>query len=420
MGFSCVYRPVSIGSIFLITLLFPLSAKQKEVLPPSTTETCKESPIPSKQTICLNMIVKNESAVIKRCLDSVKPFINYWVIVDTGSTDGTQKIIQECLKEIPGKLYERPWKNFGANRSEAIRLARDTADYLLLMDADDTLEYEKDFAFPKLTADLYYMWRGTKEFSYKRPQLVTGKLPWKFIGVTHEYIDAPMQYTTAMMEKIRYASGDNGARSAGIKKFLENIQLLEEGLIQEPHNIRYAFYLAESYRDAGQPAKALEWYQKRINMGGWDEEVFYSKLQLAHILRKLHFDPNLVIQAYLNSHTFRQHRLEPIYYLASFYNERGEYQKAYTLLKTKVTPLPLEGKDSLFNEDWIEEHGLLFQLSIAAYYTGNYKESLDLCDQLLRIKNLPEDSRKLTEENRVFPLEKLKLFEKNSYTDREK
>src|ERR1700722_13597203 len=79
--------------------------------------------------ICLNMIVKNESHVIERCLASVKGIIDYWVIVDTGSTDGTQEIITNYLKDIPGELIERPWKNFGFNRTEALLLAREKGDY---------------------------------------------------------------------------------------------------------------------------------------------------------------------------------------------------------------------------------------------------------------------------------------------------
>jgi len=48
------------------------------------------------------MIVKNEADVIGRCLRSVLPFISSWSITDTGSTDGTQAIIQEMLGHLPG------------------------------------------------------------------------------------------------------------------------------------------------------------------------------------------------------------------------------------------------------------------------------------------------------------------------------
>ena len=77
-----------------------------------------------RSSLCLNMIVKNEAHVIRRCLDSVRPFIDRWVIVDTGSTDGTQEIIRTHMRDLPGELHERPWRDFGTNRSEALALAR--------------------------------------------------------------------------------------------------------------------------------------------------------------------------------------------------------------------------------------------------------------------------------------------------------
>ncbi|EHP44847.1 family 2 glycosyl transferase, partial [Cupriavidus basilensis OR16] len=94
--------------------------------------------------ICLNMIVKNEAPVIARCLASVKPWIDRWVIVDTGSTDGTQALVREVMGKLPGTLHERPWIDFAHNRNEALALARACSegharadDYVLFIDADE-------------------------------------------------------------------------------------------------------------------------------------------------------------------------------------------------------------------------------------------------------------------------------------------
>ena len=121
---------------------------------PSDTSTGDERRAASHQTICLCMIVKNEAPVIRRCLDSVQPIVDYWVIVDTGSTDGAQDIIREHLRDLPGELHERPWRDFAYNRSEALALARPHADYSLIIDADDVLEIADGYRLPELTAEL--------------------------------------------------------------------------------------------------------------------------------------------------------------------------------------------------------------------------------------------------------------------------
>ena len=363
----------------------------------------------AKQKICLNMIVKNESRVITRCLDSVIPIIDCWVIVDTGSTDGTQEIIKKHLKDIPGKLYERPWKNFGENRSEAYELAKGKGDYILFMDADDTLEFEEGAHLPPLTLDLYNMWRGIKGYSYQKPQLVRGDLPWKWVGVTHEYLDCEQPYSSAILKEVRYVSGDGGASTYDPNKFLKNVKLLQEGLKKEPNNSRYTFYLAESYRDAGEKGKALEWFQKRVKMGGWDEEVFWSKFQIALMMQEIGLQENIVIEGLLDAHNFRPHRVEPVYYLAEIFNRQGKHAKAYEILKSREFIAKPNQRDCLFNMDWIEEYGLLFQLSICSYYLGHYQESLDGSNKLLAMKEFPQDWRKQVEHNRSFPLAKLEL-----------
>lgn len=358
------------------------------------------------------MIVKNECEIITRCLDSVKPVIDYWVIVDTGSTDGTQEIIKKHMKDIPGELHERPWINWGETRSEAFNLARGKGDYILFMDADDTLEFNREKHFPLLTQDLYNLWRGVEGFTYQKPQLVKGNLPWKWVGVTHEYLDCSHAYTSATLTGVKYISRDGGATRKDANKFWKNVQLLEEGLKKEPENIRYVFYLAESYRDAGETGKALEWFQKRIRMGGWAEEVYWSKLQAACILRELGLSLNVCAAAFLDAHHYRPHRSEAIYYLTEIYNQQENYTQAYECLKNFANIAKPAQKDSLFNMDWCEEYGLLFQMSICAYYVKQYQESLDACDKLLTIKNLPEQWLMLTQSNRQFSLEAKKIIGK--------
>jgi glycosyltransferase involved in cell wall biosynthesis len=50
------------------------------------------------KTIALCMIVKDEASIIRRCLEQVRPLIDYVLIVDTGSVDGTQLVIRDFLQ----------------------------------------------------------------------------------------------------------------------------------------------------------------------------------------------------------------------------------------------------------------------------------------------------------------------------------
>ncbi|MBP7074017.1 MAG: glycosyltransferase [Rhabdochlamydiaceae bacterium] len=358
--------------------------------------------IQQPRKICLNMIVKNESAVIRRCIDSVRPLIDYWVIVDTGSTDGTQKIIKNHLKDIPGELYQRPWKNFEHNRNEALEFAKGKSDYILFMDADDILDYEEGFELPALEKDRYDMWQGTNDFASLKPQLVKSNKPWKWVGVTHEYLNCDEPFFSETLNKVRYITGSDGASRSDPKKFYKNIELLEEGLKKEPNNHRYVFYMAESYRDAGEKIKALEWYQKVVDMRGWDQEMFYALLQIGHLLRSLGFPSSVIIESYQRAHHFRPHRIEPLYYMAQLYNEQQDYEKAYFCIKAAQNIPKPDQKDVLFNEFWIEKYGLLFQLSICSYYLKYYDESLKACDDVISLQDIPEAIKQQAVINRSF------------------
>ena len=94
-------------------------------------------------TIGLCMIVKNEAKLIRRCLDSVRPLIDFAAIDDTGSTDGTQDIIRRWLLEhkIEGHVWRADWKDFASNRNSALANLKNypEIDYAFMIDADDQL-----------------------------------------------------------------------------------------------------------------------------------------------------------------------------------------------------------------------------------------------------------------------------------------
>ncbi len=346
------------------------------------------------------MIVKNEAAVIERCLSSVRDLIDTWVISDTGSTDGTQGLIRAALEGIPGELHEEPWVNFGHNRSLNIRHARGKADYLLLLDADHVLRREGPL--PRLTADAYMIrHEGATEYRIKR--LVRGSLPWRYEGVTHEYIDTDGPHTRDNLDALVIEDhADGGSRH---DKFERDARLLSAELERDPGNTRTVFYLAQTMRDMGNPAEAIRLYERRAEMGGWGEEVYYSLLQAGILYAETGHWPQAMdtLSAAWQS---RPQRLEACYELASRLRKRGHHHVAHALVRAALDRgMP---DDILFVHPWVYRWGLLFEYSIAAYWVGDAAASLRACDRLLAMPDLPEAVRRQTRDNRRFPAERLR------------
>ena len=335
------------------------------------------------QTLCLCMIVKNEAAVIRRSLDSARPLIDHWIVVDTGSTDGTQDIVREHMKGIPGAVHERAWKNFAHNRSEALALARAQADFTLTLDADDTLEVPEGYVLPELTRDCYSMDIADGTQRYPRNQLVSNRLEWSYRGVLHEFAhsNAPAQFGHLPIAMRR---GHDGARRKGADVFLRDVAVLQEALHTEQDPFlrsRYTFYLAQSFRDAKQPLDAIRHYLERAAMGGWQDEVFYSLLQVARIKEQLGFADDEVLAAYEAASRASATRIEALQSASRFCRVKGRHAEGYEFARRGLgKPYPA---DALFGEPWAYDMGLPDELSVNAYWTGRHEESLDVCLTLL-------------------------------------
>jgi len=244
-------------------------------------------------SVCLNMIVKNESHIIEKTLEMLcsKIKFSYWVICDTGSTDNTANIIKNFFKrkKISGELYEDEWKDFAHNRTLALNKAYNKTDLLFIFDADD--EILGEIVIPtKVDCDGYFFNFGTENgngITYQRILLVNNRIKWCFRSVIHEFIACLRDngdYTTTTLEGSYYVvSGRSGNRSKDPQKYVNDAKILEEAYYEAKKNnddlhLRYAFYCANSYRDAGMSEKAIEWYKTTLQNNNWHQEKYISCL----------------------------------------------------------------------------------------------------------------------------------------------
>lgn len=366
-----------------------------------------------KPTICLCMIVKNESHIILETLSSVKAYLDYWVICDTGSTDNTPELIEVFFHAagIPGELHRVGWKNFGYNRTQVFELAKNKGDYFWVIDADDYLVGKLNF--DGLNADAYRLKYVLGAITYYRDQLFKGDLTWEYKGVLHEYPHCPEK--EALNKAVLNGDYYIHARTAGARskldpkeKYLADAKLLESALLEEQDTgliARYLFYLAQSYRDAGEHEKAIIRYQERVAAGGWVEEVWYSLYQIGR-LRELLNQGNRAKIAYLEAFEYRPSRAESLYSLGKFCNVRREFAQAHLFLEQAADiPYP---DDILFVSKSVYDYEIDFERSICAYWIGDYRQSVALCDKLIAMKTeIHPAIYEQTLKNRTFGLSKI-------------
>lgn len=314
------------------------------------------------------MIVKNEAKIIERLLSSAQPLMDCFCIHDTGSTDNTVELIEAFSKRtgITGTVHHHPFVNFAVNRTRSLNDAKEMADFILLLDADMQLVVDPLFQKSFLeTADVFLIKQGNDNLQYSNVRIVRSSHAENYSGVTHEYLNVKSGRKVDTSLLFIHDVGDGGSKA---DKFTRDIKLLTQGIVDEPLNDRYHFYLANSYMDTNQFEKAIEMYEKRVGMGGWDEEVYYSmfKTSMAYKSLKMH---DLFVQTAVKAWTFRPSRIESIYEVVKHCREQGQHVVArgfYNMVKgTKLPP------DSLFVQKNVYDYALDYEYSLLAYYAND-------------------------------------------------
>jgi tetratricopeptide (TPR) repeat protein len=341
-------------------------------------------------TLCLNMIVKNESKIITRLFDSVLPIIDTYCICDTGSTDDTVNIIKQYFdsKNIKGVVVVEPFKDFAYNRNFALQSCLGLSDYVLLLDADMVLEVRNFKKVMLRDYDLCNVLQGNDNFYYQNVRILKNNGAFHYVGVTHEYVSSPSGTKSKSFGKNDLFISDLGDGGCKSDKFERDVRLLEGAIALEPNHDRYHFYLANSYLDLGNNEKAIENYEKRIKIGGWDQEVWYSyyKLGFAH---KRMGNIEKAISAWMDGFNFLPNRVENLYEIIYHYRVISKQKLANLFYQTAkdIVNLNLNRDDYLFLHNDVYKYKLDVEFTIIACYIG----VKNINNEVVKILNVCDD-----------------------------
>ena len=369
-------------------------------------------------TICLNMIVKNESHIIIKTLSNLCEKINfsYWVICDTGSTDNTKELIIDFFKEknIKGELHENTWKDFGYNRTLALECAYNKTDMLFIFDADD--EIAGTLVLPETYDHDGYTFNFGNDVVYIRPLLVNNRKKWRFVGVLHEYL-ACCEHSTPhknITGDYYIVSGRTGNRNQNPNKYIDDANILKNAhydVLSTDYGLscRYAFYCAQSYKDSGinYMDDAIEWYKKCLDLNMWLQEKYISCFYIGNLYMAKN-DMTNAMKYWYKTIEYDSERIEGIINAINYLTKNEEHlliNALYHRFKNYNKNL----REKLFMVDSCYKHQLEYNNSISAYYANDKKSGYECCKQILFGDLVNVSLLKATVGNFVFYID---LFEK--------
>jgi len=315
-----------------------------------------------KCKIVMMTMFKNESTVIKRMLDSCLPYVDYYVMQNNGSTDGTDEIAKQFLidNKLSGEIYnvEEGWVGFGWNRDHLIQYCQNTdhgCDWILKMDCDEVLEIDDDFDWSILDnkkTQAFHIPAVSGTSIYHRAWMWNAKMPWRFnhdtchetiyttldnIGENFERVDLPTSF-----RQIGYNEGQSWSNPT---KFISDALILEEKMIKEGtmlSDLYHFWYIGKSYFDAWQShsfplgdsqkkefaRRCIYYFKEFINYTNTDvhiDEMSYMGMIFSAECYKFLGDIESSISTYKQSGTFAPGRNDHLFSLAVIYQELNDY-----------------------------------------------------------------------------------------------
>jgi tetratricopeptide (TPR) repeat protein len=346
--------------------------------------------------IGLMMIVRNEAAVLPRLAESVAGQIDHWTLV------------RQLFDAVPGELIEDEWRGFAGSRNVALDAAEPHSDWLLTLDADETLHGDLRSSPFSHAADAIGAEQRWGTLRYWLPRLVRSGIGWRWWARAHEYLQLSGGVGNVTQTEVFWVEhhADGGNRA---DKFERELALLRQDWDEQPGDARTAFNLARTYDALGQHEESIEWFRRRLDLGGWVEESYFARYSLGLTLLKAgkHDEACGVLW---HAWGERPWRAEPLVVLAEHYRTRELWElswHAVSLAFEHAGALPDGTSDSdtpelLFVDATARAWRAAYEGSICAWYVGEHDRGRRLGEYVLGVADLPAEIRQAVEANRAF------------------
>lgn len=361
----------------------------------------KEAKSKKTPTICLNMIVKDEAHIIESTLINLWSYIkfDYYVISDTGSSDQTKAIIASFFQEkgVKGEIIDNVWQDFAANRTLALRAAYRKTDYVMVFDADDSIEGKFNIDFLTLTPADSYSLKFGPALVYYRTLIVSNKLRWKYTSILHEYIECeescgPCVEVTS--EEYHFVSGRLGNRSKNPNKYRDDALILQKGYDKETKcggklQSRYAFYAAQSFRDALMSEESITMYKTCLGLGGWHQEKYIACIELGHLYERSG-DVENALTYFTMAIDYDANRIEGVVLAMILLRSKNRHKEVNTLYRNHLAyKKPANSAGLLFLRSLLYDHAIEYNNSISACYTEDKLSGYICCKKILTLQIAP-------------------------------
>lgn len=353
------------------------------------------------KTLGLVMIVRNEAHDIEATLSTIKPHIDYWTILDTGSNDGTQSVIKQFMEGVPGELHEGPFEDFSSARNRVLDLHGEQTAFTLMLDADDRVESGDALVsfLKKASASGCSAYQVRREMvaSWWVPLVLRASAKWRYRGRVHEYVCGPRgEIATERIDGpiVRHVRTPISV-IASRNRWNKDVELLLQDWDSGVEPARTAFYLGQTYECLGEFEKSLHWYSERAGMAGWSPETFEALMRKGRCYSRMNKWPE-AMNALLEAHSFDPNHAEPLFVIAENYYIQQKMDLCF-LFARRAAEID-RPKEALFIDEDVYSWKANDLVAISAYYVSKRTNSNEVfeigkkaADDVLRVR--PDDVR---------------------------